>query len=162
MVATRVADLVAQLDLAPHPEGGFFREIFRSSGRVLPGDERGRRAALTTIYYMLTEGQHSRWHRVLSDEVWHYYEGGPLELLQLDAETGRCEQLILGPLDRAARPVHAIRAGVWQAARPLGPYTLVGCTVGPGFDVADFSFMSAHPDAAARLLAGRSDLTRLL
>lgn len=162
MPPSRVADLVTHLDLAPHPEGGFFREIFRSASGVRPDDGRHRRAALTTIYYLLADGQHSRWHRVLSDEVWHHYEGAPLELLHLDARSGRCVPLILGPFDGAARPVHVIPAGDWQAARPLGSYTLVGCTVGPGFEVDDFSFMRADRETATRLLGERSHLEQLL
>jgi predicted cupin superfamily sugar epimerase len=162
MTSTRAADLITDLDLEPHPEGGFYREIFRSSSGVRPDDGRERRAALTTIYYLLADGQHSRWHRVRSDEVWHYYEGAPLELLHLDARAGHCVPLILGTVGRAARPVHVIPAGDWQAARPLGAYTLVGCTVGPGFEVADFSFMSADREVAARLLAERADLEQLL
>ena len=79
----RAEELIATLGLRPHPEGGFFREIFRSSTLVTPADGRGPRSALTTIYFLLTEGTHSRWHHVISDEVWHLYEGGPLEVLEL-------------------------------------------------------------------------------
>ena len=77
----RAADLVSVLDLRPHPEGGFYREVHRSTSRVTTGDARGERAAITTIYFLLTAGAQSRWHRVDSDEVWHFYEGDPLELL---------------------------------------------------------------------------------
>ena len=78
---TRAAELITRLQLEPHPEGGYYREIFRSSGLVSPADGRGPRAALTTIYFLLPAGIVSRWHRVASDEVWHLYEGGPLEVL---------------------------------------------------------------------------------
>ena len=150
----RAAELIATLDLRPHPEGGFYREVFRSASTVELADGRGARAALTTIYFLLSEGAHSRWHRVSSDEVWHLYEGGPLELLELDASAGHLARRLLAPAGTAGgAPVHTVAAGRWQAARPLGAYALVGCTVGPGFDFADFSMMS---DDAARADAVRA------
>jgi uncharacterized protein len=81
----RAAELITTLGLQPHPEGGFYRQIFRSAVQVNPMDPRGPRAALTTIYFLLPEGTFSRWHQVASDEVWHLYEGGPLELLEFSA-----------------------------------------------------------------------------
>jgi predicted cupin superfamily sugar epimerase len=82
----RAAELVETLKLAPHPEGGYYRELFRSSSSVTPGDARSERSALTTIYFLLVNDMYSRWHRVRSDEVWHLYEGGPLEVMELDVE----------------------------------------------------------------------------
>jgi len=79
----RARELISTLEMRPHPEGGYYREVYRSIDRVMPGDGRGERAALTTIYFLLVEGTFSRWHQVDSDEVWHLYEGGPLELLEL-------------------------------------------------------------------------------
>jgi hypothetical protein len=145
----RAAELIATLELRPHPEGGFYREVHRSASQVAPADGRGARAALTTIYFLLTDGTASRWHRVASDEVWHLYEGGPLELLQLDGEARHLARHRLGPIgDDDASPVRTIAAGAWQAARPLGDYVLVGCTVGPGFDFADFSMLADDPALA--------------
>ena len=83
----RADHLIATLDLRPHPEGGFYREVYRSADRVVPADARGNRAALTTIYFLLVEGTFSAWHRVKSDEVWHWYEGEPLELLTRTSST---------------------------------------------------------------------------
>src|SRR5829696_6781974 len=134
----RAASLIATLELQPHPEGGFYREIFRSAAYVTPADERGPRAALTTIYFLLPDGAHSRWHRVASDEVWHLYEGGPLELLELTAAGDALARHLLAPVGTGT-PVCTVPAGAWQAARSLGGYALVGCTVGPGFDFADFT-----------------------
>ena len=146
----RAADLIAKLDLRPHPEGGFYREIFRSPVTVTPADARGSRSALTTIYFLLPEGSISRWHRVTSDEVWHFYEGDTLELLELPASGGDPVRHTLGPIrNGVATPVITIPAGHWQAARPLGGYTLVGCTVAPGFDFADFRLLADDPQAAA-------------
>src|SRR5262245_39656762 len=124
----RAEELIATLGLRPHPEGGFFREIFRSSTLVTPADGRGPRSALTTIYFLLTEGTYSRWHHVISDEVWHLYEGGPLELLELSASGHDLVRHRLAPIGSdEGSPVCTISAGRWQAARPLGDYALVGC-----------------------------------
>lgn len=143
----RAAELIAMLDLKPHPEGGFYREIFRSSLGVQPEDSRGERAALTTIYFLLPGGTLSRWHQVASDEVWHLYEGGPLELLEMDTEFRGVERRVLAAVSADHRPVHTIGAHRWQAARTIGDYALVGCTVGPGFEFSDFRMLDAD-DAA--------------
>jgi predicted cupin superfamily sugar epimerase len=163
MMYTRAAELIAQLKLQPHLEGGFYREIFRSASMVAPADGRGVRAALTTIYFLLPEGAVSRWHRVASDEVWHLYEGGPLELLELDAE---CRVLSRHRLTTVAAnseaPVCTIPAGHWQAARPLSDYALVGCTVGPGFEFADFTLLAADATCAARVRSTWPELATLI
>ena len=121
-------ELIAILGLQPHPEGGWFRQVFKSDERVIRVSDHANRAALTTIYFLLVDGTFSAWHRVKSDEVWHWYEGEALELFTRTSST---------TLDATNR-VHVIRAGEWQAARPLGAYALVGCTVGPGFEFDDF------------------------
>jgi predicted cupin superfamily sugar epimerase len=143
--------LIDALGMIPHPEGGFYRELYRSSSRVQPADDRPARAALTTIYFLLADGMHSRWHRVASDEVWHLYEGGPLDLFQATPGGDAIQRIVLGPASASGGPVHVVPAGHWQAARAQGDYALVGCTVGPGFDFADFSFLRDAPDALARL-----------
>ncbi len=101
----RAAELVRRLALTPHPEGGFFREVFRSTERVRPSDGRASRSALTTIFFLLVEGHVSRWHAVASDEVWHLYEGGPLELFVAPPDVSRIERALLGPV--AWRAAHA-------------------------------------------------------
>ncbi len=159
----RASELIATLGLRPHPEGGFFREIFRSGAQVEPEDGRGSRAALTTIYFLLPADSVSRWHQVASDEVWHLYEGGPLELLELSPEGLDLLHHRLSPLGtEAGAPVCTIPAGNWQAARPLGPYALVGCTVGPGFDFADFRLLAANPDLAADVRTRWAELADLI
>ena len=144
---SRAAELIATLDLKPHPEGGFYREIFRSALRVQPDDDRGERSALTTIYFLLPGGAVSRWHRVSSEEVWHLYEGGPLELLEIDTELRNLERHTLAAVGPGRRPVHTVTANRWQAARSLGDYALVGCTVGPGFEFADFRMLDDNEGA---------------
>ena len=158
----RATELIEALGLAPHPEGGFYREIFRSTSRVQPADERQNRDAATTIYFLLVEGTHSRWHRVLSDEVWHRYEGGPLELLIAPPDADRVRRVVLGPAVESGGPVHVVPAGWWQAARPLGAYVLVGCTVAPGFVFEDFSFLRNESAARRRLGEADPDAARYL
>ena len=144
----RAAHLIESLGLAPHPEGGHFREVYRSASRVQPQDQRSERATLTTIYFLLTRGEFSRWHRVASDEVWHYYEGDPLELFMMDPDFDHIARHALGPVGEGVQPVTVVPAGAWQAARTLGVYTLVGCTVAPGFDFADFELLGKQSGAA--------------
>lgn len=148
----RAIELIETLGLKPHPEGGFYRQIFRSGAQVTPMDERGPRAALTNIYFLLPEDACSRWHKVASDEVWHLYEGGPLELLELDSSDLSVRRHRLAPVGSGTGgPVYTIGAGIWQAARSLGPYAFVGCTVGPGFDFADFRLLADDEALAARV-----------
>ena len=137
----RAQALIADLQLQPHPEGGFYREIFRSGNRVQPQDARDTRGALTTIYFLLPAGAHSRWHRVTSDEVWHLYEGDPLELLIADERVSAVQRNVLQAAGASTGPVRTVAAGEWQAARPLGSFALCGCTVAPGFQFEDFSFL---------------------
>lgn len=145
----RAQSLIADLDLQPHPEGGYYREIFRSASRVQPGDHRAERSALTAIYFLLVAGQHSAWHQVLSDEVWSHLEGDALELLCFDATSSQASTIALGRFStNGAAPIHVVPTGVWQAARPMGEYSLMGCYVGPGFDFSDFRM--AKDDAEMR------------
>jgi hypothetical protein len=144
----RVRERIELLGLAPHPEGGFYRELFRSAARVAPADGRGERAALTAIHFLLAGGAHSRWHAVRSDEQWTFLEGEPLELFVLEAGARVVRRVVLGPLSESSVPTLVVPAGAWQAARATGLYALVACTVGPGFDFADFRLLAE--DAAER------------
>ncbi len=118
-------DLIRRLGLQPHPEGGHFRETFRDTN---PG-----RAHSTAIYFLLKRGEASRWHRVDAAEIWHFYRGAPLEL-----KIGKTTH-ILGPaIEQGQAPQLVVPPGAWQAAKSLGDYTLVGCTVAPGFEFSKF------------------------
>jgi predicted cupin superfamily sugar epimerase len=143
-LSPRAEALVARLGLLPHPEGGFYRELHRSLQRVLrAGDER---SALTSIYFLLAAGQHGRWHVVRSDEAWHHLAGDPLELLSYEPTTALLERHRLGAVDAdGCSPFAVVPAQRWQAARPLGDFALAGCTVGPGFEFADFRFVADLP-----------------
>ena len=132
------AEIIARLDLKPHPVGGHFRETFRDVDNARDG-----RAASTAIYFMLACGERSHWHRIDAVEVWHYYAGSPLALSI--AHDGPVETIRLGPdLAVGERPQAVVPAHTWQAAESLGDWTLVGCTVAPGFDFSAFEL--AEPD----------------
>ena len=131
-------EIVAALDLKPHPEGGRFRETFRSP--AAPGE----RGASTAIYYLLRAGETSHWHRVDADEVWHFYAGAPL-VLSISANGHDVSAHHLGvSLATGQRPQIVVPKGAWQTATSLGAWTLVGCTVAPAFDFAGFEM--APPD----------------
>lgn len=130
------AEIIALLELKPHPEGGHYRETFRD-----PREVEGRSVG-TAIYFLLAEGEVSRWHFIDAAELWHFYDGAPLELDMAEGERRRT--VVLGSdLAAGQRPQAVVRAGAWQAARSLGAWTLVGCTVAPGFD---FSAFELAPD----------------
>lgn len=137
----QIQTLIDRLQLQPHPEGGWYRELYRSP--ILLDTPRGSRSALTTIYYLLAAGQIGRWHVVESDEIWHFYSGDPLDLFTYNPESRqlRCNQLS----SSIGNPVAIVPPGIWQAAKPTGDYALVGCTVGPGFDFDDFAFIADLP-----------------
>jgi predicted cupin superfamily sugar epimerase len=158
----RALALIRLLDLAPHPEGGYYREVFRSPRRVRAGDSAIERTALTTIHFLLVAGQHSRWHRITSDEVWHYHEGDRLELIWLNPERTADQRRVLRPAGEECEPVHVVPGGCWQAARPLGEYTLVGCSVAPGFEFSDFGLLADAPDDLALVRARFPELAVLI
>jgi predicted cupin superfamily sugar epimerase len=134
------------LGLEPHPEGGWFRETYRSRVRFEPPGFGAERSAATAIYYLLGPGDQSRWHTVRSDELWLWHRGGPLELL-LGGGGERPEaapaRIVLGPDTAAGQaPQALVPAGTWQSARPAGgEEVLVTCVVAPGFEFADFRLL---------------------
>jgi uncharacterized protein len=147
---SRSAALIEQLGLRPHSEGGHFVEVFRSESRVALADGRAQRRALTTIYYLLAGTDVSRWHQVRSDEIWHFCEGAPLELLVLSKDARDARSSTVGALAEGHEPMTVVLAGEWQAARSTGGYTLVACAVAPGFEFADFQLArDVQPIAAA-------------
>ncbi|HOV59203.1 MAG TPA: cupin domain-containing protein [Rhodanobacteraceae bacterium] len=146
----RAEELIRTLHLEPHIEGGHYRRIYESRSRVAYGDQAAR-AVATSIYFLLAAGELSRWHRVDADELWHYYEGQPLELLRFDPVEGVLTRHVLGPASRESDPVFVVPAGMWQAARPLGAYTLAGCTVAPGYEYRGFALLDQAPEVARQL-----------
>ena len=129
MTALEVIDI---LGLKPHPEGGHFREMFRDPGSV------DGRSVGTAIYYLLDVGEVSAWHRVDAAEIWHFYAGAPM-VITMSGNGHDAEAHHLGPeLTRGQRPQLVVPAGHWQTAASLGAWTLVGCTVAPGFEFSGF------------------------
>jgi predicted cupin superfamily sugar epimerase len=126
------AEIIARLDLKPHPEGGYYRETFRDSRTDANGRSRS-----TAIYFLLTRGERSHWHRIDAIEIWHYYAGGALTLRITD-DDGQWS-FRLGPnLAAGEQPQAIVPPHAWQSAESTGDWTLVGCTVAPGFDFATF------------------------
>ena len=124
-------EIIRRLELAPHPEGGWFRETWRDP------DVDGRRGSGTAIYFLLRAGERSHWHRVDAAEAWHHYGGGRLELAIVEGD--HHQVITLGAeLTDACEPQAVVPARAWQAARPLDGWVLVGCTVSPAFDFSGF------------------------
>ena len=132
------ADIIARLELKPHPEGGHYRETFRD----VRADAQGRSRS-TAIYYLLRRGERSHWHRIDAVEIWHYYSGAALTLKIANEGCGP-HTVTLGPdVTAGERPQAIVPAGAWQAAESTGDWTLVGCTVAPGFEFASFELAKA-------------------
>jgi uncharacterized protein len=132
VLSLSAADIIARLELKPHPEGGHFRETFRD-----PRTDESGRSFSTAIYFLLARGEHSHSHRIDAVEIWHFYAGSALTLRIADSEVRRI--VTLGPdLAAGEMPQAVVPAGAWQAAESTGDWTLVGCTVAPGFDFAKF------------------------
>ena len=138
-------DYIEDLALAPHPEGGFYRETYRSdetvAANVLPERFTGDRNSATAIYYLLKQGQYSTFHRIKSDEIWHFYAGSELLIHVIDASGGYARLRLCPAIPQAVVP-----AGCWFAAEltEKGDFTLAGCTVSPGFDFEDFDLADAN------------------
>jgi uncharacterized protein len=134
-------DLIRHLGLQPHPkEGGYFRETYRAAESYTPGRYQGPRCASTAIYYLLTPTTYSALHRLQTDEIFHFYLGDPIRMLQLNAN-GQGRELVLGPNIMSGQQLQVIvPRGVWQGSclEPGGSFALLGCTVAPGFEYADY------------------------
>jgi len=135
--------LIARLGLIPHPEGGHYRETFR--------DPDGARAHSTAIYFLLRAGEVSRWHRIDAAEVWHFYRGAPLELVLGEDGKPPVRHLLGAEIEKGEEPQIVVPKCVWQSARSLGDFTLVGCTVAPGFEFPGFELA---PDGFAPMSGG--------
>lgn len=142
--------IIEQLDLLPHPEGGYYRETYRSNQLLNLENYHGQRHVSTGIYYLLVEDKFSAFHHIKQDEMWHFYKGGPLEL-HIISKQGHYQKVLIGnQLEHGEVPQYVVRGGDYFAARvcPEQPYSLAGCTVAPGFDFKDFEM----PDRAALMV----------
>ena len=158
----RALELIDVLKLSPHPEGGYYREVYRSESKLISPVNGEMRNSLTDIYFLLVSGQISRLHRVVHDEIWHFYEGDPLELIEVQSDDLKTSKILLGGDDDIVRYKHCIKGGNWQAAYSTGGYSLVGCTVGPGFDFTDFEFLKDNADACSIVLDKNPKLLNLI
>ena len=162
----KIKHIIKKPDLKPHPEGGYFRETYRSAGEIIPeclgSDYHGKRNFATGIYFLLTSDMFSAFHKIKQDEMWHFYDGSPLELHIL-SETGKYSTQILGrDLNDGQIPQMVIHGGNWFAATVINAsdYTLTGCTVSPGFDFADFE-LARREEMISRFPQHRKVITKL-
>ncbi len=146
----RIQEIVAHLEMLPHPEGGFYKETYRSNGVIsknhLISDFSGDRNYSTAIYFLLTSDNFSAFHKIKQDEIWHYYEGASLYVHVIDQE-GKYTRYTVGMnLDNDEYPQLVVPAGCWFASsvKDVEAYSLVGCTVAPGFDFEDFELANRN------------------
>lgn len=145
----RIDELIASLNLMPHPEGGWYRETYRSNEVVVPTWTINQRSLCTSIYYLLTKGQFSSFHRIQSDEIWHHYDGDEIRIVAISPDRKKYEW-ILGKTGENITPQVIVPARWWFAAETMDAshsthgYTLAGCTVSPGFDFNDFEMAARH------------------
>ena len=156
----RASELITTLNMRPHPEGGHYVELYRSARRIEVLERKVERSAITAIYFLLATGEYSRWHRVISDEMWHYHEGDAIELVLFDQRG--LSRVRLGPVARETRPTVIVPAGTWQTGHTTGAYSLMTCTVGPGFEFADFRLAIDDPEIAAKIANAGPDLARFI
>ena len=152
-------ELIRRFDLQPHPEGGFFRETYRASDSIHRDGSADKRSASTAIYYLLCDGAHSAWHRIQSDEIWHFYAGDPLNVYVLEDDGALTVHRLGNALDQSDCVFQAVvPSGRWFAAQcdDAASVALVGCTVAPGFEFSEFEIASV--EALLREYPQHSDL----
>jgi predicted cupin superfamily sugar epimerase len=153
-------EIINVLNLSPHDEGGFFRQTYKSELIVKPAKESYARSSVTHIYYFLSKGMYSIFHKVKHDEIWNLYDGEGVKLYIYDAENKKIEERILSKENLNFHTV--VPGNLWQAAEPSGDYVLVGCTVAPGWESEDEEYLSEHPEVVEKLGKLRPDLMRLI
>jgi predicted cupin superfamily sugar epimerase len=154
-----IDSIIKRYNLQKHPEGGYFAEIYRSEIKLQSPVNDLQRNSMTDIYYLLVNGEVSRFHKVIHDEIWNFYEGAPLKVIKFDGN--EIAEHIIGPGAEDGYKV-VVEGGVWQAAVPTGEYSLVGCTVAPGFDFADFAFLADDAKLAGTIRNSYSDYEYLI
>ena len=146
-------DLIDKYKLVPHPEGGFYAVVYESEQSVKSPVVNKDRKAVTHIYFLLLQGQVSVFHKVAHDEIWNFYEGDPLRLIKYNG--AKAEEVVIG--SGCSDYASIVEGGVYQAAESTGIYSLVGCSVAPGFEFEDFSFLRDDPENEAKLLKEFAD-----
>ena len=158
----RAEGLIKTLSLSPHPEGGYYKEVYRSKSQLSSPKNNKIRNALTDVYFLLIAGQISRFHKVIHDEIWNFYEGAPLALVEIQSDTLEISKITLGGEKRAPKYKHHIKGENWQAAYSTGEYSLVGCTVAPGFDFSDFEFLKDDKNLCAMITGKNPELAQFI
>lgn len=158
----RAEELIDILKLSPHPEGGYYREVYRSRSELRSPINNEVRNSLTDIYFLLVSGQISRFHKVIHDEIWNFYEGDPLELIEIQSDILKVTKTILGNNAHSPRYKHCIEGNNWQAACSTGEYSLAGCTVAPGFNFADFEFLKDNRPLHDMIVKNDPQLSKLM
>ena len=141
-------NLIDKYNLVPHPEGGYYAVVYESKQAVTSPVVNKNRKAITHIYFLLLKGQVSLFHKVAHDEIWNFYEGDPIKLIKYNGS--KVEEDIIG--SGCSDYVSIVEGGVYQAAQSTGAYSLVGCTVAPGFEFEDFSFLRDEFENKEKLL----------
>ncbi len=153
-------EIIEKLNLSEHPEGGYFRQTYKSELLVQPLKSSYERVAATHIYYFLPEGTYSKFHKVKHDEIWTLYAGGGVKLYLFDANENKVSERILSARDLKYHTV--IQGSVWQAAEPIGDYALLGCIVAPGWEMEDTVNLCDDHDTLKRLIKLMPDYNRLI
>ncbi len=158
----RIDEIVEQLRLSPHPQGGFLGQSYLSESTVEPDDGRGKRPTLSTMYVLVLDKHPNTMHALKADETWHYCEGSPLELFWIaDGET-KLQSALLGPTSADSSPMVTIPGNCWRGARSSGEFSLISCIVGPAFDPNDFTPIVVKPELIAMLSEQHPHLKELL
>jgi len=155
-ISPEIGQIIKKYKLQPHPEGGYFREVYRSELILTSPISKSHRNAVTHIYFLLVKGQVSRFHKVLHDEIWNFYEGTPLKLIEFDGS--KIHETIIG----CNQYFTVVKGGIFHAAESTVEYTLVGCSFAPGFDFEDFSFFEGEPELLTILKVQHPDYQRYI
>jgi len=154
----RAKELIDVFHLMEHPEGGYFREVYRSDQKIKIDALGNERSWLTDIYFLLTENDISRFHRVKHDEIWNFYEGAPITLIEIHPSSLDINEVTIGSPGPLLTYKHCVKGNIWQAAYSHGRYSFVGCTVSPGFEYDDFQMMTDCKEVKIAVLAKYPEL----
>ena len=152
--------IIETLNLSKHTEGGYFRQTYKSDFIVQPENKSYTRSCATHIYYYLQRGMYSKFHKVKHDEIWNLYDGEGVKLHVYDDKNNKVDEQILSKGDFKFHAV--VQGDLWQAAEPIGDFVLVGCTVAPGWEWEDETYLSEHPEITDKLIKLRPDLQCLI
>lgn len=159
---TRAKELIQQFNLSKHPEGGYFREVYRSKNNCTIGPSGDVKSWLTDIYFLLTGNDISRFHRVKHDEIWHFYEGDPLVLTEIYPVSMEIHTITIGQPGPSLNYKHCVKGSTWQSAYTIGEYSFVGCTVGPGFEFVDFEMLANNNTIKTTILSKYPELEKFI